>query len=71
MSRIRIRHINNKAINFVHVINFLVGYRIMTFEEAHSLYERFKLGEDIVFDIPDEMDSKFRSELDSLNCKHE
>jgi hypothetical protein len=42
----------------------------MSLEEARGLYRKFKLGEDVVFDIPDEMASKCRDELDSLNCKY-
>lgn len=70
MSRIVLQHKTNEHINFVHVVNFLVSYRIMTLEEALPLHKRFKLGEDVIFDIPDEMVSKFRDQLDSLGCKN-
>lgn len=52
-------------------MNLLVGHRIMTLEEAHSFYKRFKLGEDVVFEIPEDVASQFRIDLDCLNCKHE
>ena len=71
MSRIVLRHDCNRNVNFIHVINLLVDYKIMTLEEAHSLYVRFKLGEDVVFDVRDDMVPKFRDALDSLNCSHE
>jgi len=71
MARITLRNTNNKNVNFIHIINFLLAYRVMAIEEAHSLYKKFKSGEDITFDIPDAIASKFRSELDCLNCNHE
>jgi hypothetical protein len=71
MSRILVRPSVNKNVNFIHIVNFLVSYNIMSLEEAHVLYRKFKLAEDVVFDIRDEMASKFRDELNSLNCKYE
>jgi len=71
MPRITLRHNKNKDVSFIHIMNLLVGHRIMTLEEAHSFYKRFKLGEDVVFEIPEDVASQFRIDLDCLNCKHE
>ena len=71
MSRIMLRYTNNKDAKFLHIANFLIGCGLMTLEETHSLYKNFKSRNDIIFDIPDEMASEFRNELDSLNCKYE
>jgi hypothetical protein len=71
MQEFKLRHCSNKHVKFLHIVNFVVNYNIMTFEEAHSLYKQFKLEKDVVFNVPDEMVSKFRAELNSLNCEHE
>jgi hypothetical protein len=71
MSRITLRHDMNEDVHFLHIVNFLVSYNIMSLEEANGLYRKFKLAEDVVFDIRDEMGSEFRDELDSLKCKYE
>lgn len=71
MSRIHLRYSINRDVNFAAIVNFLVSYNIMTLDTAVSLYKKFKLGEDVTFEIPDEMALKFRDELDSLNCQYE
>lgn len=71
MIQVMLRHNINEDTNFVHIVNFLVSYKIMSLEEANFLYREFKLAKDVVFEIPDEMASKFKGELNSLNCKYE
>jgi hypothetical protein len=71
MSRVRLPHEVNKDVNFVHIANFLVSYRIMTLQEAHSLFRSFHQEKDVVISVPDEVDAEFRRELNSLNCKFE
>ena len=71
MSRFMLLHDVNKNVGFLHIVNFLVSYKIMSLEQAGRFYERFKLGEDVVFDIPDQMASTFKEYLESLNCKYE
>ena len=71
MSRIIVRPDVNQGVSFLHIANFLVAYKIMSLEETHRLYQKFKLGEDVVFDIQDQMASTFRDHLDFLNFKHE
>jgi len=71
MSRIEIRHSVNEDVNFIHIINVLVSYKVMSLEEASCLYRKFKLAEDVVFDIQDETTAKVKDALDSLNCKYE
>ena len=71
MPRILLRHNGNEGVSFLHIVNFLVSYKIMSLTDASRFYQRFKLGEDIDFDIPDQMASTFRDCLGSLNCKYE
>ncbi len=71
MSRIVIRHSVNKDVNFIHVVNVLVSYKVMSLEEASCLYKKFKLAEDVAFDIQDEITSTVKDAFDSLNCKYE
>ncbi|VTR96932.1 hypothetical protein [Tuwongella immobilis] len=71
MTSFRIRYEPNKGVNFVHLINFLVSYEIMTLEQCVSVYKRFKLAEDISLEIPDGLVAEFRRELTSLGCVSE
>lgn len=71
MTSFRIRYEPNKGVNFVHLINFLVSYKIMTLEQSVSLHRQFKLAEDISLDIPDGFVDAFRRELNSLGCVSE
>ena len=71
MSRVVLRHDENKSVSFLHIVNFLVSYKIMSLEEANRFYQKFKLGEDVVLDIPDQTASAFRVYLGFLNCKYE
>lgn len=71
MSRVLLRHNENKSIGFLHIVNFLVSYKIMSLEEANRFYQKYQLGEDVVFDIPEQTDSTFKDYLRFLNCKYE
>ena len=71
MPRITLRYEHNKNVSFIHVINCLVSYEIMTLEEAVPLYKQFKLGEDVVLDVSDKLISIVGNHLDYLDCKYE
>lgn len=71
MATIQIRYEPNKSVNFVHIVNYLVGSRIMTLDESICFYRQFKLMEDITFRIPDEIVHEFKTKLDCLNCEYE
>ncbi|MCA9071417.1 MAG: hypothetical protein KDA84_20960 [Planctomycetaceae bacterium] len=71
MAQILLKYELNKGVNFVKTMSFLVAYRIMTLEELIKLRKQFKQGEDVVFEIPDEMLPLCSDELNSLNWKHD
>ena len=72
MLRIIIRHSVNKSVNFLHVINFLVSYKLRSLEEAVGISHKFESGEDAVFDIQDdEIASSFKNWLDHIKCDYE
>jgi len=72
MSRFMLRRSINEDFSFCHIINFFVACQIMSLEEAHPLFKAWhSRGEDVIVDIPDEFDSRFRDTLDSLNFKYE
>ena len=71
MVNILLKYELNRDINFVKIMNFLIAYQIMTLEQSHNLYKQFRQGQDVVFEIEDEMVPLFTNELNSLNCKHE
>lgn len=71
MSTAIVRYSANKSVGFLHIVNFLVSRKIMSLEEANLLYRKFKLGEDVQFDIPDHEFGAFGNCLDSLNCTFE
>ncbi len=71
MSRVILRHDENKSVSFVQIVNFLVSSKTMSLEDGKRLYQKFKLGEDVVFDLPDQTASEFRDYLDFLNYKYE
>ncbi len=45
MPRIMLRHHDNADVDFVHIINLLVNYRVMPLAEAASLFKQFKAGQ--------------------------
>ena len=71
MATIHIRDDVNKDISFVHIINSLVSYKLMSLEEAVALYKRFKAMNDIVLEVPGQAADKLRMELTELHCIHE
>jgi hypothetical protein len=71
MISFRIRYKPNKDVNFLHLINFLVSYDIMTLEQSHNVYKRFKLEQDISLDIPEGLVAAFRQALNSTGCVSE
>jgi hypothetical protein len=71
MVRITIRYDDNRDVPFLQILNFLVAYKIIAFETAVSLHNEFRSGGDIVLDVPDEIASRFRGELDHFDCKYD
>ena len=72
MSRFMLRRGVNKDVSLLHVINFLIACQVMSLEDSRPMFRAFHLrGEDVVVDIPDELDSRFRDTLDSVNFRYE
>jgi hypothetical protein len=67
-----IRHEVNKDRSLLHVNNFLIACEIMSLEETRPMFRAFhSRGEDIVVDIPDELDSRFMEALDAVIIRYE
>ncbi len=72
MSKFMLRRDVNKDCSFVHVVNFLTGCQVMLLEDARPMFNAFHLkGEDVVVDMPDELDSRFMEALDAVNFQYE
>ncbi len=72
MSNFMLRRDVNKDRSFVHVVNFLTAYQIMSLEDAVPLFKAFHLrSEDVVVGIPDALDSRFNQALDAVNLRYE
>ncbi len=62
----------NKDRSFTHVVNFLTGCQIMSFEDARPMFMAFHLrGEDVVVDVPDSLDSRLADALNAVNFEYE
>lgn len=72
MSRFRLPRDVNKHVEFLHIVNFFTASQIMSLEDALPLVKEFQVrGKDVVLNIPDGLDSRFREKLDSLKCMYE
>jgi hypothetical protein len=71
MSRFLLPHEANESVPFVPIVNFLVSYEVMSLGQAADLNRQFKLGNDVVIEIPDSINLVFMDELDYLNCAFE
>ena len=59
-------HDNNER-NFLHVLNFLVSYKVSSLEDSIGFYKRFKSSEEIEVKVLDKLANKFANCLDSDN----
>lgn len=66
MPQIILRYDDNKDLQFLHLMQWFVGNKLMTLEESLLLYKRFTSREDLTIDIPSELASDFRVVLDGL-----
>ena len=72
MSRFMFRRGENKDASLLHVLNFLISCEVMSFENSRPLFRAFHLnGEDVVVDIPNELDCRFRTMLDTVKFRYE
>jgi hypothetical protein len=63
------REINNDG-SFCHVVNFLVACEIMSLEDSIPMFKAFhSRGEDVLVDIPDKFDSRFREAMDTVKLR--
>ena len=72
MSKFMLRREINKDRTFVHVINFLTATQIMSLEDSRPMFRAFhSRGEDVLVDIPDDLDSRFGEAMDIVNFHYE
>ena len=72
MRKIMFRKEANAGVRMLFIVQFLTSNKIMSLEEAaNGICKSFHLGEDIIFEIPDELVAAFVSHLESLECKYE
>lgn len=72
MSRFMLRWGVNKDASILHITNFLISYQVMPLEESRPMVRAFHLkGEDVLVEIPDDLDTRFRDTLDSLKFQYE
>ena len=72
MSKFMLRRDGNENSSFCHVINFLTACQIMSYEDSIPMFRAFhSRGEDVVVDIPDELDSRFREAMNAVKIRYE
>lgn len=71
MQKMLLRYEENKNVNFMLIVKYLVSCNIASLEAGRSMYLRFKSGEDVLFVVPDQAVVDFRSYLGSLNCRYD
>ena len=72
MSKFMLRRDVNKERSFCSIVNFLTACQIKSIEDCLPMFRAFhSRGEDVVVDIPDELDSRFREALAAVDFQYE
>jgi hypothetical protein len=72
MSTFIIRYSPNSNASILHATKFLISQNIISLVESQPFVRAFHLrGEDVVVEVPDELNEKFKKALDSAKLQYE
>ena len=72
MARFLLRRSTNMDGSLCHAINFLIAYEVLSLESSLPMFKAFhSRGEDVLIDLPDGLDFRFKEALDAVGFRYE